>query len=95
MFITREDSIWRKPKCSVHFQTSSAEIVLSIAADIISFVFTPSIGDIWGNLGKKSNLDRGRQNLNQNLKCLRHCHPVPNGSLLMNMWRGKGNDTQF
>lgn len=93
MTVFRECGSWQKPKCSVHFQTNSAEIVLSIAADIISFVFTPSIGDIWGNLGKKSILDRGRQNLNLNLKCLRHCPPVPNGSLSMNMWKGKGNDT--
>ena len=92
MFITREDSIWQKQKCYVHFQTSSAEIVLSIAGDIITYVFTPSIGDIWGYLGKKSSLAHGRQNLNLNLKCLRHCHRIPSGSLLTIIFKGKRND---
>ena len=89
----RESGSWQKQKCYALFQTSSVEIVLSIVVDIISFVFTPNIGDIWGSLEKNSSLDRGRQNQILRLKCLRHCLPVPNGALSMNMWKGKGNDT--
>jgi hypothetical protein len=90
-----EDSIWRKQKCYVLFQINHVKNAPSIAVDIIIFVFTPSIGDIWKILKKISSRDPGRQNLNQGLKYLRHCHPVPNGSHLMTILKGRKNDTQF
>ncbi len=85
MFITREDSVWRKQKCYALFQTSHVKSALSIAADIITFVFTPSIGDMWRILGKRQNGNRGKQNPTQSLKCLHHFRPVLSGSLSMTL----------
>ena len=95
MTVKRESSSWQKQKCCVHFQMNRAESVQRIAGDIITCVFTTSIEDTWEILEKNTSLVHGKQNLSLNLKCLRHCHPVPNGSLLTIIFKGKRNDPQF
>jgi hypothetical protein len=95
MTIVWERSAWRKQKCYVHFPTSSVKSVPYIVGGTISFVFTTNIEDTWEIPGKNTSLVFGRQNPSLNSKFLCRYRTVPNGSLSMNLWKGKGNDTQF
>jgi hypothetical protein len=92
MTVIRENSAWQKQKCCVLLTTSSARNAPCIVEGIITCVFTSNIEDIWKIAEKKPPFEHGRQSLIQNLKSPYHCHTVPNGSLLMIIFKGKRND---